>query len=409
VKILIVHNAYQQEGGEDCVAKAEARVLEARGDTVLWYERHNDELRSRRAMGALSAAIETVWASKAFHDLKVLIADKRPDVAHFHNTFPLVSPAAYYACAEAEVPVVQTLHNYRLLCPAATFMRGGQVCELCLRRAIPWPGIVHGCYRGSRGATAVTAAMLATHRVLGTWRRKVDVYIALTEFARRKFVEGGLPAERIAVKPNFVSGNFTGKVEPGDYALFVGRLSHEKGPRLLPLAWASLREHVPLRIVGDGPLVEKLSSDVQSFTGSQIELTGRLSSSDVRSFMLGARFLVFPSVWFETFGLVIVEAFAAGTPVIVSRLGSMAEIVQDGVTGLHFEPGNAADLAAKVEWAWNHPEEMARMGRAGRAEYEAKYTPAKNYEMLMEIYRKAMERKLVRAESQAVHVRAPGD
>lgn len=394
MRVLLLHNDYQQAGGEDAAFSGEASLLEERGHDVVTYRRSNKELSGDGLIEETVVGLSTTWSSRSYREIADLLGKVRPDLAHFHNTFPLISPAAYYACAGAGVPVVQTLHNYRLLCPGATFVRDRRICESCLGRFLPWPGILHACYRGSRPATAATAGMLAMHRALGTWRRKVDIYIALTEFARRKFVEGRLPAERIAVKPNFVAGDFAPKAGPGDYALFVGRLSHEKGPQLLPAAWGQVRSHVPLRIVGDGPLSEELSRALKEYSLSQVELIGRRTSEEARTLMLGARCLVFPSIWYEGFPMTIAEAFACGLPVIVSRLGSMAEIVQDGMTGLHFEAGNAADLAVKVEWAWDHPEEMARMGRAARAEYEAKYTPSKNYEMLMQIYRMAVERRL---------------
>jgi glycosyltransferase involved in cell wall biosynthesis len=392
MKILSVHNVYQQRAGEEAIVGAEAHLLSQHGHEVVCYERYNDELRLRHALGGIGAAIGTIWSSRSFRELSDLIAKERPDVAHFHNTFPLISPSAYYACARARVPVVQTLHNYRLLCPAAKFLRNGSVCEACLGRDVAWPGVVHGCYRGSRAATAAAAAMLAVHRELGSWQTKVDVYIALTEFARLKFIAGGLPAERVFVKPNFVASDHGARTQPGDYALFVGRLSEEKGPQLLMAAWRAIQSAIPLVIAGDGPLREKLSREIEESALEHIELLGHRTSQEVRTLMQGARFLVFPSIWYEGFPMTILEAYSAGLPVIAPRLGSMAEIVQHEVTGLHFEPGSAADLAAKVEWTWAHPEESARMGRAARDEYEGRYQPSTNYEKLMDIYRDAMAR-----------------
>lgn len=440
MRILLVHNTYQQRGGEDAVFAAERALLEGYGHEVVVYRRSNEELNGDGLLGSARAGLRTTWSRKSYREIRAVIEKEQPDVAHFHNTFPLISPAAYYACARARVPVVQTLHNYRLLCPGAAFVRDGRVCEECLGRGVAWPGVMHKCYRGSRGATTATATMLATHRALGTWQRKVDLYIALTEFARGKFIEGGLPAERIVVKPNFVAGDFAAKSGSGEYALFVGRLSEEKGPQLLVEAWRKLgrrRENyeekagssgerrprndsasvlegpvqggIPLRIAGDGPVFEKLSGEAKAGGVAEMKLLGRLSREEVRREMLGARFLVFPSIWYEGFPMTIAEAYACGVPVIASRLGSMAEIVRDGVTGLHFEAGSAADLAAKVMWAWSHPEEMTRMGRAARAEYEAKYTPERNYEMLMEIYRRAIAVKEKRAAAVRPAAEAQGD
>jgi len=392
MRILVAHNAYQKRGGEDSVVEAETRMLQAHGHSIVRHERHNDELRSRSPLATLTAGFETVWATGSFRDVKELIAREAPDVVHFHNTFPLISPAAYYACADDGVPVVQTLHNYRLLCPAAMLLRDGKVCEACLGRSVCWPGTLHGCYRGSRTATAAVAAMLAVHRAIGTWREKVDVYVALSEFARRKFIEGGLPAERIVVKPNFVESDPGPKRGLGDYALFVGRLSGEKGLRVLLEAWGRLRETIPLRVAGDGPLTEEIAAQIRTKDLSSVKLLGRLAQCEVLPLMHGARFLILPSVCYENFPLTIAEAFACGLPVIASRLGAMEEIIADGTTGLHFSPGDAEDLAVKVEWAWLHSRELREMGRAARSEYEYKYSEEGNYKQTMEIYAGAVER-----------------
>jgi exopolysaccharide biosynthesis WecB/TagA/CpsF family protein len=397
MKILLAHNSYQQAGGEDAVVAAEAALLAERGHQVITYRRSNEELNGDGLIGQALVGLRTTWSSRSHREIAQLLKREKPDVAHFHNTFPLISPAAYYACEEIGVPVVQTLHNYRLLCPGANFLRDGQVCEACLQQPLAWTGIAHGCYRGSRGATAAVAAMQTAHRGMRTWQTKVNVYIALSEFARRKFIEGGLPGNRIVVKPNFVKGDFRQKTGPGKYALFVGRLSEEKGVLVLLSAWRKMRAAIPLRIVGDGPLLERLSREAKESPLPWVELTGRQTPEEVRSSLLGASVLISPSICYENFPLAIAESFASAVPVIGSRLGSIAEIVQDGITGLHFEAGNAADLAAKVEWAWNHPEELVRMGSAARARYEANYTVARNYEVLMDTYHRATRQRPRRA------------
>jgi glycosyltransferase involved in cell wall biosynthesis len=407
--ILLVHNSYQQAGGEDAVVTAEAGLLAECGHRVIVYRRSNEELNGDGLIGQAVAGVRTVWSSRSYREIAQLLKKGRPDIAHFHNTFPLISPAAYYACKQISVPVVQTLHNYRLLCPRANFLRDGQVCEACLRQPVAWPGVAHGCYRGSRPATAAVAAMQITHRAMGTWQTKVAVYIALSEFAKKKFIEGGLPGNRIATKPNFVAGDFKSRASPGRYALFAGRLSEEKGVQVLLSAWRMLQTAIPLRIVGDGPRLDKMACEVRESLLSWVELTGRRTPEEVRLLMSEAKFLIFPSICYENFPVVVAESFASAVPVIASGLGSMAEIVRDGVTGLHFEAGNPADLAAKVDWAWNHPEEMARMGRAARVEYEAKYTPSKNYQILIGIYQKAIERSSARAGLQPAQVQAAGE
>jgi glycosyltransferase involved in cell wall biosynthesis len=393
MRILVVHNGYQKHGGEDVVVEAEERLLRARGHCVVRYRRHNDEFRARGPLGIMAAGIEAVWSAAAARELAALLAKEKPDVVHFHNIFPLISPAAYYACAEAGVPVVQTLHNYRLLCPGAYFLRDGRVCEECLGRSVPWPGVAHGCYRESRAATAVVATMIAVHRGMNTWREKVGVYIALSEFARQKFIEGGLPGERIVVKPNFVDPDPGLKCGAGEYALYVGRLSAEKGLRVLLEAWGRLRGRIPLRIAGDGPLKEEVAEKIKTKRLSRVELLGQLPPSEIVPLMQGARFLVLPSVCYENFPLAVAEAFACGLPLIASRLGSMAEIITDGETGMHVTPGNSAELAAKADWAWWNPGRLQELGKAGRQEYVSKYRPEQNYKRLMEIFERAVEGK----------------
>jgi glycosyltransferase involved in cell wall biosynthesis len=394
LRCLLVHNRYQHAGGEDEVFRAEAELLRAAGHEVSEYRRANDEIALNGFVSRARLAATTIWSRESHRALAALLERERPDVAHFHNTLPLVSPSAYYACRDAGVPVVQTLHNYRLLCPAATLFREGQVCQECLEHSLA-RSVRYGCYRGSRAATAAVAAMLGAHRALGTWRDKVDVYIALTEFSRRKFTEAGLPAEKIVVKPNFVhpdprslftvqAGRRTGA---GEHALFVGRFWPEKGVRTMLEAWKRLR-NIPLDIIGDGP--EHAEMEALAADADGVRFRGRLPREQTIAAIRQARFLVFPSEWYECFPMTILEAFAGSVPVIASRLGGMEEIVADGRTGLHFTAGDAEDLAAKVDWAWTHPREMAEMGRAARAEYEAKYTAARNYEMLMQIYERAV-------------------
>jgi glycosyltransferase involved in cell wall biosynthesis len=386
--VLIAHNRYREPGGEDAVFEAEKTLLRRMGDEVLEFVRDN---READGFSPLRVAAATIWSGESQSRLRRLIKEYRPHVVHFHNTFIFLSPAVYYACGQAGVPVVQTLHNYRLLCSAATFFRYGQICEDCLGKTPPWPGVIHGCWRDSRAATTVVAAMLAVHRWLRTWENQVDIYIALTEFARQKFIEGGLPAHNIVVKPNFIFPDPGLRTTRGDYALFVGRLSPEKGILTLLRAWKKLRS-VPLRVAGDGPLMQHVQTVVNMQGLNGVEILGRRAHEEILQLMSHSRFLVFPSEWYETFGLTIVEAFACGLPVIVPRLGAMAEIVEHGRTGLHFEPGNAEELAASVEWAWTHEKELIDMGKNARLEYELKYTAERNYEMLMQVYDLAKQR-----------------
>ena len=386
MKVLAVHNSYQQSGGEDHVFLAEVALLESYGHQVVRYSTHNDRAAQ---MNRLTLAGAALWNHSTYRQLRTIIRRERPRIAHFHNTFPLVSPAGYYAARAEGVPVVQTLHNYRLLCPNALFFRDGRVCEDCMGKAIPWPGVVHRCYRGSRAASGLVTAMLATHRALRTWTEMVDVYVALTEFSRYKFIEGGLPTEKVAVKPNFVHPDpGPGRSRRG-HALFVGRLSPEKGVGTLLAAWEHLEGRTPLKIVGAGPLTWQVIEAASR--NPLVEYLGHRPAEEVQSLMKEASFLIFPSEWYETFGLVVAEAFATATPVIAANIGAVGELVDHGRVGLRFRPGDPEDLAAQVEWYFSHQEKHAWMRRQARAEFEAKYTAERNYQSLMEIYQSAWE------------------
>jgi glycosyltransferase involved in cell wall biosynthesis len=389
MKIAVIHNSYQQAGGEEVAFVQERELLQRAGHQIVSYCRSNDEVRQCSGLKRFGLLKQIVWAADTRRDVASLLRAEKPQVVHIHNSFVMISPSVYAACQDAGVPVVQTLHNYRLLCPAAAFFRGDKVCEECAEHSL-WRSVRYGCYRDSRTETGAVALMLAVHRGLRTWTRMVHCYVALTEFARQKFVQGGLPPEKVVVKPNFVPrdpGKNEGKRE---YALFVGRLSGEKGLKTLLRAWESLRHRLPLVLVGDGPLGAEISAEVGRRSLSNIVLRGRLTRDQSLAAMKGARFLILPSECYENFPLTIAEAFASGVPVICSRLGAMQEIVDDGRTGLHFSPGHAGDLAAKVEWAWAHPDRMTAMGREARAEYESRYTPERNYQRLMAIYERAV-------------------
>jgi glycosyltransferase involved in cell wall biosynthesis len=389
MKILLVHNSYQQLGGEDVVFNQERQLLDRAGHEVLTYCRSNGEIAGYSPLKLLALVGQMTWARDSRREIASLLHTQKPDLVHVHNTFLMVSPSIYSACKEAHIPVVQTLHNYRLLCPAAIFFRDGHVCEECLDHSL-WRGVLHGCYRDSRAETSAVALMLSVHRWLGTWSEMVDCFIALSGFSRQKFIEGGIPAEKMAVKPNFVYADPGCRARSREYALFIGRFSPEKRVVTLLAGWQRLQSHIPLRIIGGGPERERLEAHAKQMGLSDVRFLGQLPRDEVIAALKGALFLLFTSEWYETFGMAIIEAFACGVPVICSRLGAMEEIVADGRTGLHFSSGDTDDLAAKVEWAWAHPEEMAAMGCAARAEYEVKYTAERNYQMLMEIYRRVI-------------------
>ena len=381
MKILTIHNQYQLRGGEDESCELERYLLQQMGHHVDLYGENNERVKK---LNSVTIASKAIWSREAYHDVSQMLGRSSYDIVHVQNFFPLISPSVYYAAKKLKVPVIQTLRNYRLLCPNALFFRDGEVCEDCLGKSIPYPGIIHGCYRNNHLASSVTAAMLTVHRTLRTWVNMVDVYISLTNFAREKLIQGGLPPEKIVVKPNFVDPDPGIGKGGGNYALYVGRLSTEKGLDTLISAWKQLDKSLPLKIVGDGPLAPRIQETVEQFEG--IEWLGRRPMAEVHTLMGEAAFLVFPSKWYETFGRVAVEAFAKGTPVIAAHIGAIAELVQDGHTGLLFDPGNSQDLAAKVGWLAAHPSKLAEMRKAARAEFEKKFTAGVNYQRLMEIY-----------------------
>jgi glycosyltransferase involved in cell wall biosynthesis len=378
VKILLLHNYYQQPGGEDVVVRQEKALLEAHGHTVDLMTADNSSINGITSQAV--AALSSIYSRRARRQVAERIADSRPDIVHVHNFFPQLSPSVYYACANAKVPVIQTLHNFRLICPNALLFREGKPCEDCVGRTIPWSGIRNACYRDSHVGTAVLATMLTTHRLWGTWQ-VVNAYIALSEFARRKLIAGGVPSSHLFVKPNCLVPDPGMRTRSGDYALFVGRLSPEKGINTLLAAW----DHLParrLKIVGDGPLRDV----VEQANIPNVEFIGPQSSEAAMGLIGSAAFLVIPSECYENFPRVIVEAFAKGVPVLGSRMGSMEELIDDGRTGVLFWPGDAHDLANKAEWLFTHPEKQHCMSDEARREFETKYTAEQNYKQLMQIY-----------------------
>ena len=384
MNILMLHNSYQHRGGEDESYESEVRMLRAEGHSVETLHIHNAEIESK---GKIHVALESIWSGSSHDLVDRKLRESRFDVMHVQNFFPLLSPSVYYAARKNGVAVVQTLRNYRLLCPNVFFYRDGQVCEDCMGTVLKLPGIVHGCYRGSRLATAAVAAMTAFHTVKGTWMNAVDLYIALTRFVRDKFVEAGFPAEKLTVKNNFVypdPGVGTGE---GGYALFVGRLSPEKGLDTLLAAWKQLGREWTLKIVGDGPM----AAEIEAFCAEHpsVEWLGARARDETARLMGDARVLIFPSKWYETFGRVAMESFAAGTPVIASRLGAMAEICEEMRTGRLFEAGNASDLAEKLRWVIDNPEPMTAMRATARETFERRFTMQENCRVLIQAYEQA--------------------
>lgn len=387
MRIALAHNYYQNPGGEDTLFHNARDLFLANGHQVFEFKKHNDEIKEYSLLEKAGLTGKTVYNNSIIPEMTGFIKSCRPDVVQFFNIFPLISPAAYYACRAMNVPVVQSLDNARLICPNASFYRNGKDCTDCLGKTFAWPGVLHGCYKSSRLKTAVVAAMSSFNRRHKTWHNYVDKYIVATDYYRKIFIQAGFPAEKIIVKPHFVlPENGVLRSGPGKYALFVGRLSKEKGIITLLKAWKKV-SGMPLRIRGEGPLLHEVREFIRKENLDCVDIVGRLSREELTKLISQAKFLILPSEGiYETFGLVTIEAFACGVPVISSVAGVAPEIVTNGKTGLLFKTGDPEDLAAKVRWVLAHEQEMEEMGRRARREYEAKYTPERNHLHFMEIY-----------------------
>lgn len=390
MKVLIVHNRYQQRGGEDSVVEAERQILEAHGVGTELLEADNDHIQGVSAR--LKAAIAVFYSADGVTRLRRAIAKCEPDVVHVHNWFPTFSPAIFSACNRSGIPVVHTLHNYRLLCVKASLYRDGSPCEDCLGTALRLPGIIHGCYRGSRaGSAAATAAML-THWRSGTWHNAVDRFIALSEFGRNKLLEGGLPPAKVVVKPNTLAKDPGIRSGAGGYFAYVGRFTDEKGVPTLLECWRRGVDLPRLCIVGNGPL-DALVREAAA-TLNNMEWIGTRTPSEVLDVIGNARALICPSRWYEGMPRVVIEAMAVGTPVIASQLGTYLEMVEHGKSGMLFEAGRPEALLACVREV-AAMSDMADMRAAVRHQFDYRYGAEMNYRKLMEIYEEAIAARSV--------------
>ncbi len=386
MRILSIHNRYQIRGGEDESREAEEQLLRSKGHQVEVYEEDNERVSQ---LGNARVALRTIWSHESYGKVRTILQQSAYDLIHVQNFFPLISPSVHYAAQAEGVPVIQSLRNYRLLCANGFLFRDGKVCEDCLHQPIPMPAIVHRCYRESIPGTLTVSGMQMAHRTLSTWQKQVNLFITLTEFSRSKFIQAGFPEEKIVVKPNFINDDFELGTGKGGYGFYVGRLSPEKGIDTLLSAWKQLGNQIPLKIVGDGPLSDHVQQASEQCP--KIEWLGRQPLKTVYQLIGDAKFLIFPSQWYETFGRVAVEAFAKGTPVIAANIGAIAELVEDQKTGLLFTPGNVQDLIEKVQWALEHPQQIQQMRIQARTEFETQYTAEKNYQQLMKIYQQVIK------------------
>ncbi len=379
MRILVAHNSYHYRGGEDTVVDAEVALLRRYGHQVAVYRRDNAEM---ARLPWHETAMSTLWSRRTLGELKRIIDRFAPDLLHAHNIFPLISPSLYAGAARAGLPVVQTLHNFRLVCPQAMLVRQGRSCTECVGH-LPWRGVLHRCYRHSFLQSSAVTAMLLLHRLRRTWQREVSCYITLNQMCRDIFVDGGLPADRMVIKPNFVVAQARPDWLRRDGGMFCGRLSEEKGLHVLAAALQKLPGK-RIAVYGKGPLQPMVMQceglDYRSFLAAQA-LALRMRE---------AAYLVMPSTGVESFGLVAVEAFASGTPVIASRLGGLRELVVHGKNGLLVTPGDADELAEAIAYADANPAQMAAMGRAAWDTYLERFTPERNYEQLLAIYQQVL-------------------
>jgi len=392
-KVLVAHNFYRvgARSGEDAVYATECSLLERAGLEVIRFERHSEALFVQGAAAKIRTARDVTYSKSVYREISELLQTNRPDVAHFHAHFPMLSPSAFQACVDASIPTVVTLHNFRLNCAAGTLFRNAKICEKCWGGA-PWPAIRHRCYQQSflASAAAVRAQFAYRHLIKrGLW---IDQYIALTEFARGKHVEIGIPNERITIKGNSVLDPPQMGTGAGKYALFVGRLGPEKGIQTILEAWRFLGSAAPeLKMVGEGPLAQEISSKQATFN-LNIELLGVQSKSSVMELMKNAHMLVFASRWYEGFPLVIVESLACGTPVLGSRIGGIPELIVEGFTGALFSPADAEALAQGVLRLLQLLNSNADMRVNCRTEFERRHSPDRNTRALLEIYNTVLER-----------------
>ncbi len=386
--VLVIHNRYLQPGGEDAVVAAEIDLLRRKGHRVLQYARHNREIGGFSLLQKAGLAFTTTWNHESYSEVRRLIRQERPGIAHCHNLLPLLSPAVYYACAAEGLPVVQTVHNFRLLCPGGDLFRNGAICDACLNGL--HTALVRACYRDSRLQTTAIVTMLHAHRALGTWHTKVNSYIAPSQFCRSILLRSGLSADRVAVKPHFAPQIPSIKPGFGEYAIFLGRLSAEKGILELLDVWRGLPQ-IPLLVVGSGPLHGQAQALVHDSGTSHITFTGQLSHDDALQQLRNARFLIAPNVCYETFGLAVLEAAACGVPAIVPRMGALPELISDRRTGVLYDAGDIDQLADVVHSAWTHPLDTKEMGRAARHACLEHYSPESNYKKLMNIYQAALD------------------
>ena len=382
-RVLIVHNYYQTPGGEDTVVANEKKMLEDNGHKVFMYTRHNDEIKNRGILGKLKLPFETIYSFKTKREVKRIIKDNKIDIVHVHNTLPLISPSVYWAAKECGIKVVQTIHNFRFLCPAATFVCKGQICEKCLTNGLKC-AVKNKCYRDSRIQTLIVVFMLKINRIIGNYS-KVDSYIALTKFSKNKMSKF-ICEDKIMIKPNFTEKENIEILSAQDrkYFIFVGRLDKLKGIEVLLNTWKDIKNE-KLLIVGTGPEEENIKKFIELNKINNIELYGSANNFEVKKLISEAKSLIMPSICYETFGMVNIEAFSVGTPVIASEIGALNDIVNND-NGMTFKPYSLEELRICIN-KFSNIETLSSYIQNVSKDYQKKYTNKENYKILLDIYK----------------------
>ena len=390
--VLVVHNRYAsaQPSGENKVVDQEVALLRGAGHRVEVFERRSDDIAARSLLGKVAVPLLVPWNPAVRAELAARLRTERPDVVHVHNVFPLLSPAVLAACADAGVPAVATLHNYTQVCPPGTLQRDGRPCTECVGSTVPLPAVRHGCYRNSRLATVPLAVSMSANR--RRWWSGVERFFCISAAQRDVLVGAGMPAERLAVKHNFVPDPDDRREGDGEHLLYLGRLAEAKGVRLLMAAWDEIAAGggvgVPLVIAGTGPLEAAVTAWAAG--RDDVRCVGLLDPAESQKAVARSVAVVAPSTWLEAFGLVVVEAMAAGVPVVAAGHGAFVELVEDGVTGLLHRPGEAASLASCIRRIAAEPARNGEMGQAARRRYEQGFSPAVGLDRLVDEYRTAI-------------------
>ncbi len=391
MKILFIHNFHRSgaPSGDNNVVKNEIALLRENGSEVDLFGKYNDDIDKWHIFKKARLYFEIPWSTSAQKETATILDNRSYDIVHIHNIFPQFSISIYKILRKMDLPFVHTLHDFRLFCANAFLFRNGRVCELCSTKNYLY-SVKYRCFQSSFLKSIPLAFMMKYHKKNASTIHP-DYYIALTPFAKSKLMEFGICERKIVLKPNFIQENRSFSEKKGEYALFVGRLSTEKGINLLLQCLDNPQcSKLTVKIVGGGPLYNYVKEKVGRLNLNRVELLGMRLHNETQEFIKHAKFLIMPSVWFEGFPMTLVESMAVGIPVVASDIGALGYLIRNYETGILSKAGDVTDLRDKIVWLWDNPDECRRMGENARREYEEKYTPEKNYKTLMEIYEKAI-------------------